>query len=222
MPGSSASPATPTFILNTIVADILKEYADKLEQWENISPNVKVVKLIQEQYPKYKNILFNGNGYDKNWEVEAKALGLQNFKNTVEALPNYISEESIALFERNQVLTRVELQSRFQVYCERYNKQNNIEISSAIEIARNEIYPSVLAYITKIAQNIDVLKSIHELVDGMKTATSIVDQYQRAQYYSNTLIPKLADLRKVVDILEKESDKHTWPIPSYYDLLFNL
>lgn len=176
-------------------------------------------------------------------------MGLQNFKNTVEALPNYISEESIALFERNQVLTRVELQSRFQVYCERYNKQNNIEISSAIEIARNEIYPSVLAYITKIAQNIDVLKSlveeteyqeekkllktlltnknemlqsIHELVDGMKTATSIVDQYQRAQYYSNTLIPKLADLRKVVDILEKESDKHTWPIPSYYDLLFNL
>lgn len=249
MPGSSASPATPTFILNTIVADILKEYADKLEQWENISPNVKVVKLIQEQYPKYKNILFNGNGYDKNWEVEAKALGLQNFKNTVEALPNYISEESIALFERNQVLTRAELQSRFHVYCERYNKQNNIEISSAIEISRNEIYPSVLAYITKIAQNIDILKSlveeteyqeekkllktlltnknemlqsIHELVDGMKTATSIVDQYQRAQYYSNTLIPKLTNLRKVVDILEKESDKHTWPIPSYYDLLFNL
>lgn len=67
-----------------------------------------------------------------------------------------------------------------------------------------------------------MLQSIHELVDGMKTATSIVDQYQRAQYYSNTLIPKLADLRKVVDILEKESDKHTWPIPSYYDLLFNL
>ncbi|SQC97307.1 Uncharacterised protein [Fusobacterium necrophorum subsp. necrophorum] len=136
------------------------------------------------------------------------------------------------MFERNQVLTRAELQSRFHVYCERYNKQNNIEISSAIEIARNEIYPSVLGYITKIAQNIESLKSlveekeyqeekkllktllhhknemlqyIHELTDGMKTATSIMNQYQRAQYYSGTLVPKLAELRKVVDILENKA-----------------
>lgn len=249
MPGSSASPATPTFILNTIITDVLREYADILEQEADLAPNLKIVKLIQEHYPKYKHIIFNGNGYDQSWAEEAKKLGLPNFKNTVEAIPNYISEDTIRLFERNKVLSRIELQSRFHVYCERYNKQNNIEISSAIEIVQNEIYPSVLSYITKIAQNIESLKNIvpkeayqkelqlletllehknnmlqivEELSNGMKTATSILDLYQRGLYYSSSLLPKLQKLRKEVDALEKLSDVHTWPIPSYYDLLFNL
>lgn len=249
MPGSSASPATPTFILNTIIADILDEYADILEKDTNSAPNLKIIKLIQKQYPRYKHIIFNGNGYDQSWTEEAKELSLPNLKNTVEAIPNYISEDTIALFERNKVLTQIELQSRFHVYCERHNKQNNIEISSAIEIAKNEIYPSVLSYITKIAQNIESLKNIvsqeayqeeilllekllthknemlkyiEELSNGMKTAVSIVDLYQRGIYYSSNLLPKLQKLRHEVDSLEKLSDVHTWPIPSYYDLLFNL
>lgn len=210
MPGSSASPATPTFILNTIVADILGEYADILEKDTHLQANVKIIKLIQQQYPLYKHIIFNGNGYDQACAEEAKQLGLLNLKNTVEAAPNYISEDTISLFERNKVLSRIELHSRFQAYCERYNKQNNIEISSAIEIARNEIYPSVLSYITKIAKNINnlkelvpqesyqaelqllnqllthknnMLRSIEELTDGMKTAISIGDLYAKA---SNT------------------------------------
>lgn len=249
MPGSSASPATPTFILNTIVADILREYADILETWGDMEPNVKIVKLVQEQYPKYKHVIFNGNGYDKAWEDEAKELGLPNLRNTVEALPSYISEHTVALFERNQVLSRAELISRFHVYCERYNKQNNIEISAAIEIARNEIYPTILSYIRKLAKTISslqgiveeveyqsekkllaqllqhknaMLSSIEHLVEGLQTAISIESQYARCAYYSQNLLPELALLRSEVDALEKLANQHTWPIPSYYDLLFKL
>ncbi len=151
MPGSSASASTPVFMINTIVADILKEYADYLEKTDptkNI--NKYIVKLIKDRYPKHKRIIFNGNGYEQAWIDKAKELGLSNLKNTIEGIPVYIREETIALFERHKVLTRNELYSRFKIYSDRFNKQTNIEISTAIRMARNEIYPCISRYITNI------------------------------------------------------------------------
>lgn len=251
MPGSSASASTPVFMINTIVADILKEYADYLEKTDptkNI--NKYIVKLVKERYPKHKRIIFNGNGYEQSWIERAKELGLSNLKNTIEGIPVYIREETIALFERHKVLTRNELYSRFKIYSDRFNKQTNIEISTAIRMARNEIYPCISRYITNISQMINSVRealgeeeyiqydkehlikvigfknqlkdSITELNEGLRTAMAISDEYERACYYHNELIPVLARMRTVVDSLELLIEKTVWPIPTYYDLLFRL
>ncbi|MSS60113.1 glutamine synthetase III [Fusobacterium sp. FSA-380-WT-2B] len=251
MPGSSASASTPVFMINTIVADILKEYADILEKTDptkNI--NKYIIKLIKERYNLHKRIIFNGNGYESSWIDRAKELGLSNLKNTIEGIPVYIREETIELFERNGVLTRNELYSRFKVYSDRYNKQTNIEISTAIRMARNEIYPCVIKYVTNISQMINSVREalkeeefiqfdkehlikvinfknqlkncITDLNEGLKVATAIADEYERACYYNNELVPMLNQMRYVVDSLELLVDKTVWPIPTYYDLLFRL
>lgn len=251
MPGSSASAATPVFIINTIVADILGEYADILENVDkNKKINKQIIKLIKERYFKHKRIIFNGNGYDEAWIEEAKKLGLHNLRNTVEGIPMYITEKSINLFERNKVLSKNELYSRFKVYCERYNKQINIEISTAIRMARNEIYPCVTKYVTNIAHMINEVRqalneekfiqydkehlikvigfknqlkdTITSLNEGLKQAIEIKDDYERACFYTKNLIPILKEMRNIIDSLELLIDKSLWPIPTYYDLLFRL
>lgn len=251
MPGSSASASTPVFMINTIVADILKEYADVLEKTDpSKNINKYIIKLIKERYNLHKRIIFNGNGYEEAWITKAKELGLSNLKNTVEGIPVYIREETIDLFERNGVLTRNELYSRFKVYSDRYNKQTNIEIATAIRMARNEIYPCIIKYITNISQMINSVRealkeedfiqydkehlikvigfknqlknTITELNEKLKIATSIADEYERACYYHSKLVPVLNEMRSVVDALELLVDKTVWPIPTYYDLLFRL
>ncbi|HBJ77835.1 MULTISPECIES: glutamine synthetase III [Fusobacterium] len=251
MPGSSASASTPVFMINTIVADILKEYADYLEKTDPTKHiNKYIIKLIKDRYPKHKRIIFNGNGYENSWIEQAKELGLSNLKNTIEGIPVFIREETINLFERNKVLSRNELYSRFKVYSERYNKQTNIEISTAIRMARNEIYPCISRYITNISQMINSVRealgeeqfiqydkehlikvigyknqlkdTITELNEGLKTAVAIPDEYERACYYNNELIPVLTRMRTIVDALELLVEKSVWPIPTYYDLLFRL
>ncbi|WP_410208121.1 glutamine synthetase III [Fusobacterium sp.] len=251
MPGSSASASTPAFMINTIVADILKEYADILEGTDpDKNIHKAVIKLIKDRYNKHKRIIFNGNGYEDSWIKKAKELGLPNLKNTIEGIPVYIREETIDLFERNKVLSRNELYSRFKVYSDRYNKQTNIEISTAVKMARNEIYPCIIKYITNIAQMINCVRealkeeeyiqfdkehlikvigfknrlknTITNLNEGLKKAVLISDEYERACYYHNELIPILEEMRTIVDSLEILVDKTVWPIPTYYDLLFRL
>lgn len=251
MPGSSASASTPAFMINTIVADILREYADVLEKTDpELNINKAIIKLIKERYNKHKRIIFNGNGYEKAWIVNAQQLGLSNLKNTIEGIPVYIREETIALFERNNVLSRNELYSRFKVYSDRYNKQTNIEISTAVKMARNEIYPCIITYITHIAQMINSVRealqeeeyiqfdkehlikvigfknrlknTITSLNEGLKKAILIPDEYERACFYHTELIPILDEMRVIVDSLEILVDKTIWPIPTYYDLLFRL
>ena len=148
MPGSSASPSTPTFIINTIVADVLREYADILENVEDKSKMKQaIIKLIKERYKTIKKLFSMETVMTKHGLQLQKKEDLENLRNTVEALPTYIEEETIALFERNRVLSRAELNSIFVVYTERYNKQLNIETSTAIRMARNEIYPAIMGNI---------------------------------------------------------------------------
>ena len=253
MPGSSASPSTPTFIINTIVADVLREYADILEAVEDKSKMKKnIIQLIKERYGLHKKIIFNGNGYDKAWVEEAEARGLRNLKNTVEALPIYIEEDTIALFERTKVLSRSELNSIFVVYTERYNKQLNIETSTAIRMARNEIYPAIMRYMNNIASSINSIRaaigteneemiegdvrhlnkvlnakihlrtSLAELENDFAKAVNITDQYERAKFYHSCIVPRLEHLKEWADVLELLCEKSIWPFPVYEDLLFKL
>ena len=253
MPGSSASPATPAFIINTIVADILREYADILEKIEDKTIlDKEIIKLIKERYNKHKRIIFNGNGYDEAWVEEAKRRGLPNLSCTVEALPVYKKESTVELFERNGVLNRGELNSIFVIYTERYNKQLKIETTTAIRMARNEIYPAIMRYMNNIATSIKNIQlalgpeyencvagdkrhllkvingkdhlrnSLAELEKDFSEAIYIKDQYERAKYYHYHVIPRLKHLREWVDVLEHLCEKSLWPFPVYEDLLFKL
>ena len=253
MPGSSASPSTPTFIINTIVADVLREYADILENVEDKSKMKQaIIKLIKERYNNHKKIIFNGNGYDEAWITVAKERGLKNLRNTVEALPTYIEEETIALFERNRVLSRAELNSIFVVYTERYNKQLNIETSTAIRMARNEIYPAIMRYMNNIASSINSIREAigvenEEMIEGDKKhlnkvlnakihlrnslaelefdyakAINISDEYEKAKFYHFHIVPRLEHLKEWADVLELLCEKTIWPFPVYEDLLFKL
>lgn len=251
MPGSSASPATPAFVLNTIVADVLRDYSNFLE--ENLSTmSVKeaIIKLVKDRYSKHKRIIFNGNGYDQKWVEEAAKRGLPNFKNTVEGLPSLIEENSINFFERNNVLSRNESLSRFHVYMERFNKQCNIEVATAIRMARNQIYPFVIKYISNLAKSIhrarkifddnslfeydinllkeiiilknDITQLTAELEKRLNEALKAQSDYHKGLFYSKNVLPVLKKLRAAVDSLELKIASDEWPIPSYYDLLFKL
>ncbi|MDO4690384.1 MAG: glutamine synthetase III [Fusobacterium sp.] len=251
MPGSSASPATPTFVLNTIVADVIKEYNKFLEEsLKTKSIKNSIISLIKDKYPKHKKIIFDGNGYEQKWIDEAKKRGLPNLKNTIEGLPAFIEEDIIQLFERNNVLSRSESFSRFHVYTERYNKQCNIEISTAIRIARNQIYPFVIKYISNLAKSIhrakkifneeslfefdinllkeiillknDIVTLANDLEKNLTEALKVETDYHRAVFYNNNVFPILKNLRFAVDSLELKIASDAWPIPSYYDLLFKL
>lgn len=253
MPGSSASPATSTFIINTIVADVLREYADILENTEDKTKMKQaIIKLVKERYNDHKKIIFNGNGYDEAWVAAAKERGLRNLRNTVEALPTYIEEETIELFERNRVLSRAELNSIFIVYTERYNKQLNIETSTAIRMARNEIYPAIMRYMNNIATSINSIReaigveneemiegdkkhltkvlnakihlrtSLAELENDYAKAVTIKDEYEKAKFYHFHIVPRLEHLKEWADVLELLCEKTIWPFPVYEDLLFKL
>jgi glutamine synthetase len=154
------------------------------------------------------------------------------------------------LFERNGILTREEVYSRYKIYCDRYNNQSNIEITTAVRMARNEIYPCITKYINNISQMINNVRTalgeeefiqydkehlikvigyknrlkdtITKLNEGTKKAFSISDCYKKAVYYDTELIPILNEMRVIVDELELLIEKSVWPIPSYFDLLFNL
>ena len=251
MPGSSASPATPVFVINTIIADILREYSAELEENLKIKDlNSAIISLVKDRYKKHKRIIFNGNGYEQKWVDEARRLGLPNLKNTVEGLPALIEEDSIQLFERNNVLTRSEVLSRFHVYTDRYNKQSNIEVGTAIRITRNQVYPFIMKYISNVSKSIhrsrkifpddalfdldiehlkeiivlknEMVKLSKELEERYSAAVKIEEGFKRALFYSNEVLAKLAELRKVVDEIEEKIATDKWPIPNYYDLLFNL
>lgn len=251
MPGSSASPSTPAFIINTIVTDTLRDYADYLENC-SADKDMKecIVELVKERYNRHKRILFNGNGYDHSWVEEAAKRGLPNLKNTVEALPVWLAETTAEVFEKSKVLTKAELESRFNVYCERFNKQVNIEAATAIRMGRNQIYPALLTHITNVSQMIvstkkalgsdDLVETdkahlikVIELKNSMKnvlgqleadltSAVTIEDGYKRATYSQTNVVPKMKELRSIVDALELMMEKSLWPIPTYEDLLFKL
>ena len=250
MPGSSASASTPTFIINTIIGTIIKEYADYLETKEPKNLKKDIIELIKDRYEKHKRILFNGNGYDESWKVEAEKRGLKNLKNTLEGLKIYKQENIVELFKNAKVLSPEELEARYLVYCERYIKQINIEGSSMIRIARNEIYPSLMEYASKISNSILSLREVlgddeflaadkahlikllagknrlkdylAQLESQLVVANEIEDLYEKVVYLNKEIIPLLKCLRDIIDLLEHQVEKKIWPVPTYEDMLFKL
>lgn len=246
MVGSSQSMAGPNIYINGAVAQVLKEAADRLESAEDVE--LECHALIRDFYQNHKRIIFNGNGYSKEWKEEALRRGLPNFPDTVSALPGMVDDKSIALFEEQGILSRFEVASRMEIYLQTYSKQINIEASVMVEMCRKQIIPSVSRYLGVLVDSITKQSSIgletslqkeqaaklNEALERAIEATEKLhialaealshndDALLQAQQYRDEVGKRMATLRQFVDVMETFTDKAFWPLPSYDDLLFRL
>lgn len=247
MVGSSDSIASPNIVLNTIVAESFKEAADVLEVAEDFEEAVH--DMIKKLFSSHRRIIFNGNGYSKEWVEEAKRRGLSNLPSMIDTIPALVSESSIKLFESFEVFTRKELESRMEIEYEAYSKAINIEAKAMIDIAGKSIIPAVIRYTTRLADSIIKLKTamvdiepyaqssilidvnehlksaklaLENLIKLMDDAGEIAEADKHAEYMRKVVVPAMEELRKPIDELEMIVDKDLWPMPSYGDLLFEV
>ncbi|NLP15725.1 MAG: glutamine synthetase type III [Clostridiales bacterium] len=247
MVGSSMSIGTANTVINTIVADVLSEMADELEKAEDF--DAAVHEMIRKTICEHKRIIYNGNGYSKDWVEEAERRGLPNLKSMVEAIPVLVSEKSINLFEKHKVFSKSELIARKEVLYDSYSKAINIEAKTMIMMASIQYIPAVIKYTTMLADsinsvkdaiseaNLDVqrellmetskllsevrtaLQKLRTLVEEANTKTEFKD---RAEFFYYKVKPAMTDLRSPIDELECIVDKELWPVPSYGELLYEL
>ena len=247
MPPSSGSIAGPNFIINTMVADVLRNYADRLEKAENVDEEVNTI--IADVVKNHGKIIFNGNGYSDAWVEEAKRRGLPNIKTTVEAIEALNAEKNKALMERHHVLSREEMEARYEISLENYSKTINIEALTAMEIVKKQILPASIKFSTKIAESINainatelgidisaqgnLLKEVSNLISTIDAKVKILeesvikaekmdDSYNQAHSYRFDVFENMNSLREDVDSLEMIVDEDIWPLPSYTELLFNI
>ena len=241
MLGSSFNIACTNTILNTAVSESLSLFYDELSKASDFSKALH--ELVKRELTEHKRILFNGNGYSKEWEEEAERRGLLNYKKTPDALVHYTDEKNVALFKKHGIYTREELKSREEVLIDEYQKQIHIEALTMIEMLKKAIIPASIIYSDKLAKGIAVKKSIGiEAEAEMKICTEITDSvasllskveklsadvestpddvYEAARFSADVLIPDMDDARAVADHLETIVDKKEWPMPTYADILF--
>ncbi|MDR2177451.1 MAG: glutamine synthetase III [Treponema sp.] len=245
MVGSSQSIATPNTYLNVAVAQVLGEFAGKLEAAPN--KHEAIQNIIKESYAKHRKVVFNGNNYSDEWVLEAERRGLPNVRSAVDALQVLIRSETVSLFETHKVLTKEELESRYHIYLEKYSKQVNIEAGVTIDLARRYIFPAASSCASSLAQDAAALAGIGasnaaqskrakriaelsgELFDetakleaALTEAQGIEDAFAQAKAYCEKIRPGMDLVRAKADALEKIVDKEAWPFPGYMELLFKL
>ncbi len=245
MLGSADSIACTNTILNTIVANVLCEFADKLENSTNFSEDLN--KLLKETYIAHKAVIFNGNGYDDAWLKEAEKRGLPNYPSTVDALPHYTDEKNVKMFEKFGVYTKTELESRTEILLENYLKTLNIEALTMIDMAKKDILPTGMkfakaltdAVLAKKAAGVDadvelalankvsgltksISAAITELEAAETKASAISDVEQSAKSFRYEVMNVMAELRRYADELETITPSEMWPMPTYSELLFNI
>lgn len=248
MVGSSDSIATANYVLNTIVAEVLDEIATKLENCEDLGS--KIQEILKDIAIKNKKIIFNGNGYSSEWVEEASRRGLPNIPSTVEAAKALLDEKNLCVMEKHGVLSRVEMQSHYEIALENYIKTINIEALTMLEMARRQILPSVIKYSTRLAESINAInatgvdadtsvqaellteiskltaslkKNIENLESTVEAAAAMHgDTYAQAYFYRYDIFEKMGILRADADKLETIVAKEFWPIPTYGGILFNV
>jgi glutamine synthetase len=248
MVGSSASIATVNYVLNTIVAEILDEIASKLEKAENLED--KIHEILKDIAINHKRIIFNGNGYSGEWVKEAARRGLPNIPSTVEATKALLDEKNLKVMEKHGVLSRVEMQSHYEIALENYIKTINIEAMTMLEMAKRQILPAVIRYASELAGSInrinatgldidisaqtELLTALSLLTASFKDNIAILEStveeaasmheetYAQAYFYRYDVTEKMSILRADADKLETIVDSKLWPIPTYGDMLFNI
>ena len=245
MPGSSQNLSDCDTILNTAVAKELKGYADELEGAEDFTS--AAIALVKRTIRDHRRVIFNGNGYTAEWEEEAARRGLPNKKNTPAALPALIDPKNIALMEEFGVLTKVEMESRYEVELEHYAKIINIEALTMLEMARKQLLPAVNAYmsevantaasklavseslsvrsetkaLTRLSADADAMSdAVDELQAAVDAAKALSDESAKAVAFHDDVLPKMDALRAAADDAETICGEDYWPLPSYSKMLY--
>ena len=242
MLGSAINIACPNIMINTMVAEELRLFADELEGAADFK--AAVLALIKREVAAHKRIIFNGNGYDDAWVAEAEKRGLHNLKSTAEALPHYTDEANVELFARHNVYTREEMESREEALLEEYYKTLHIEALTMSDMVREEILPACVVYEKDLADTVKVKKDagvaggmeagllgrVSALTEELYTKCSELDQAvadapkddskQTVNYYHDVILAKMDEVRAPADQLEMLVGKKYWPFPTYSDILF--
>ena len=244
MVGSNDSCAMPITVINTIVASEFKKAYDELSKSKNLDSDIK--KYIQKNFKEHHKVIFSGDGYSKEWQIEAKKRGLCSVKSIVDAIPAFIDKNTIKLFSDFNVLSENELKCRYEVGLENYINVTNIEALTLTDIAKKQVLPASIHYTTRLANSINSIGNIDskldssvqkELLDetlknirGLKTKVDLLDKSlkevqtikdvkEKAIAYKDKVSNYMEELRTYVDELEMIIDKDMWPMPSYGDLL---
>ncbi len=247
MLGSSQSVAGPTTILNALMAEELRRFADRLEQADDFSAALHDV--IRDSFAAHRRILFNGNGYDDRWIAEAERRGLANLKNTAEALPAYILPKNIQLLTSLGIYSETEMMARHEIHMEKYCKVIHIEATTLIDMVQHAILNAVSDYTASLCDTIAKKKAAlpgvsckveealaaslsalnEELLDrtmalksAVETVSPTASQEDMMHYYHDTVFRQMNELRTVIDKLETLTASEYWPYPTYYDLLFSV
>ena len=246
MPGSSASISTPNTVLNTVVAEELKQFADELEKADDV--NTAIQKVIKDTIREHNRIIFNGNGYDPEWIVEARRRGLSNYPSTPEALSHYLDEKNVRVFTDHNVLTEAELHSRYEIYMERYYKTINIEAQTMLDMLKKDILPACVGFRNELGRDVEyqmrlgmevensysgrifareteLSNKLYRDVNELETVLKNIPEgsaYEKACYYRDKVLPLMKSAREKADELETITDRKYWPIPVYRELLFGV
>jgi glutamine synthetase len=245
MVGSSDSVASPNTTLNAMIAEAFSEAADILEAADDF--DMACHDLIKEYMTKHQRIVFNGDGYSEEWVAEAERRGLPNIRSMVESVDALVTDKAVALFEKNGIFTRLELESRAEILYETYSKVTNIEALTMLDMASRQLLPAIMRYSGDLAQTVSAVEkaggdasvqretlieicsrlkeakeALKQLQEDVETVSAITSEKEKAFAYKESITEDMQALRTPVDQLERMVDKSYWPIPSYGDLMFEV
>jgi len=247
MPGSALSVAGPSTVINTIVADVLSDFADKLEASEDITRTLN--KLIRRTIREHKRIIFNGDGYSDEWKEEAARRGLSNLPKTVDALPAQVADKAVELYARHAIFTKKELESRYEIQLESYCSTLEIEAATMLDLAKKDIIPAVNRYVTELSESLVIQKKagarvciatvteqdqlsllfdeLYKSTIKLEEAVSCIPNYKndieaKARYLCDTVLVRMAILRDTCDKIEESTPADMWPMPDYGVLMFDI
>ena len=247
MLGSTFSIAEPNIMLNTVVAEVLQQFADELEMSKDFTGDLAA--LVRKTFSEHKRIIFNGNNYAGEWVTEAGRRGLSNLKTTVDALPALISQKSVELFAKHHVFSRTELHSRYEIFMEGYCKTLHIEGLTMVDLVKGEIIPACIAYQNEMATLLErkkscgggydvsleeyllgriaklsgcLIKKLNHLENVLLESREEREILAHASFYRDQVFTAMSELRLIVDELETLVAKKYWPLPSYAALLYSV
>lgn len=244
--GSEQNVSDSNLVLDAAVAKSLKSFADALEGTPEDKFQDAALEYCKKVLTDHQRILFSGDGYSDEWPIEAEKRGLANNKTTADALPAFVSDKAIALFEETGVLTKAEAQCRYDCKLEKYNKLMNIEATTMIREARRTYRPVITAYATKVAKGLETIRAagadaamqceqntlnklcngITAINDSIKALDAVhqkaegLDGQEQANVYAHEVVPAMDALRAAVDAMEEIVAADYWPVPTYDDILF--
>ncbi len=245
--GSSLNIACPNYMLNTMVAEQLKQFYDELKDASDVESAVKG--LIKKALTEHNRIIFNGDNYSEEWVQEAEKRGLCNYKSLPDAMEHYIDKKNVDLFASNGIVTEEEMHARYEIELEQYSKLLNIEALSMLDMAKKDIAPAVISFVKELSEGVAVKKKIsyklstyaeektleslskklenfskktNELEEALAETDKYTDNLSLAKYYRNTVFSIMGELREIGDSMEKETSSEYWPYPSYGKILFGV